>query len=378
MFSTLLRWLPRSARILALLAGSAVVFFMITPQGRASVNTAKLISQIVPSLPAITWLQPEPIRTRVEVPTPEGLRDADLYRPPGDGPYAATVLFLGVAPAGGDDPRVVDLANGLARSRMVTLVYWSPEKLEGRLHPPDIHNLVAAFTYLQSLPYVDASRVGFAGFCVGASFALMAAAQEEVRDQVAFVNAFGPYYDLTDLARAIGTGTRSYGGQTLSWAPDALTREVATKLLLEYLNPNEASRIAQALEGGTQEPLQGLSAEALAVQRVLLGGTEEQIESAVASFPDELLRQMALISPRSYIDGLTAPVLIMHDRADALVPSGESRRLADALAERGNVRYTEFSLFQHMDPTRPLGLWDQGRELNKLFWHLFAIIRQAA
>ncbi len=86
---------------------------------------------------------------------------------------------------------------------------------------------------------------------------------------------------------------------------------------------------------------------------------------------------MAKASPETYIEGLTAPVLVMHDRNDALVPSAESRRLVAALGDRGDVRYTEFSLFQHVDPTRSLGPLDMARELGKLFRHMYAIMRQA-
>ena len=197
----------------------AVLLLGLTPQGRAMVKAALFVTQVVPAIPAQAWFQPDPTRTRVEISTPEGVRQADLYRRSGEGPYAAAVVFLGVAPAGPDDQRVIDLGNALARAGMVALVYWSPEKIAKRIHPPDVQNLVAAFHHLRGLPFVDSHRVGFAGFCVGASFVLIAAAQEEIRDDVAFVNAFGPYYDLRDLARAIGTGARFSDGEQVPWTP---------------------------------------------------------------------------------------------------------------------------------------------------------------
>src|SRR6266536_1978017 len=42
----------------------------------------------------------------------------------------------------------------------------------------------------------------------------------------------------------------------------------------------------------------------------------------------------------------------LHDRDDAVVPVGESRSLRDALAGRSGVRYTEFTVFRHMDPSK--------------------------
>ena len=374
---TIRRWLGRVCILFLVLFVAGAGFLTLAPQGRAMVKTAFFISQVVPAVPSLAWFQPEPIRERIQVPTPEGLREADLYRPPGDGPYTATLFFLGVAPAGPDDSRVVSLGDALARAGMVTLMYWSPEMLDRRIHSPDIQNLVAAFQFLQAQPMVDEARVGMAGLCVGASFVLMAAAQEEVRGDIAFVNAFGPYFRLEDLARAIGTGTRFSGDERNEWAPGNLTREVTTKLLLESLaSEPEAAQVDQALaQGGDLSPAD-LSAEGYAVYRILAGGTVEEVESAVSAFPADLLAKMTEVSPERYVDEIVAPVLIMHDRGDDAVPPEESRRLAAALGDHRVERYTEFSLFQHVTPTRPVGVIELGRELNKLFWYLYGIMRQ--
>jgi hypothetical protein len=287
------------------------------------------------------------------------------------------VLFLGVAPAGPDDPRVVNLGESLARANLVTLVYWSPDMMAEHLHVPDIQNLVAAYRYLQSQPFVDAQRTGFGGFCVGASFALMAAAQPEIRDEVAFVNAFGPYYDLYSLARAIGTRTRQTTGGTVPWEMDSLTMRVTTGMLLGALPVNEQEAIKDALQSSGGAP-QGQSSQALAVYRILAGGTAEEVDAALVDLPLVAHELFRAASPSQYLDGVHAEVLLMHDRADNLVPAWESRLVYEALAPRGNVRYTEFSLFQHMDPTRKLGWWETAGEVWKLFRHLYAIMRQAA
>jgi hypothetical protein len=71
-------------------------------------------------------------------------------------------------------------------------------------------------------------------------------------------------------------------------------------------------------------------------------------------------------------------MLIMHDAKDDNVPSEESRRLMAALKERGNVRYTEFVLFQHMDPARAVNPLTWTSDVSKLFFHLYSIIRIAS
>ena len=90
---------------------------------------------------------------------------------------------------------------------------------------------------------------------------------------------------------------------------------------------------------------------------------------------------LAAISPSTGIDRLDARMLIMHDRADRLVPSEESRRLAQALGESEDTYHTEFSLFQnaiqvHKDENVELGPLDYAREVFKLLRHMYVVMRE--
>jgi hypothetical protein len=86
------------------------------------------------------------------------------------------------------------------------------------------------------------------------------------------------------------------------------------------------------------------------------------------------------MSPLHSIKRVTAPLILFgHDRDDVVIPVGESRRLARALAMRAGVTYTEYGMFQHADPTRrklsPLRL---ARELRRFYLSLYPMFRQAA
>ncbi len=67
----------------------------------------------------------------------------------------------------------------------------------------------------------------------------------------------------------------------------------------------------------------------------------------------------------------------MHDRADDLIPPEGSRDLNAAFDGKVDVKYTEFSLFSHLTPSRSLGPIDQAFELNKLLWHVYSILRRS-
>ncbi len=356
------------------------IFLGASHEGRAAVKATLFIPHVFnASIKPLNWFTPTPVVERVTFPIPGGAGAGDIYRPPGEGPYAAVLLFLGVAPAGHDDPRVVRLGDALARSNMVTLFYWSPIMAEGRMEPEDVDNLVAAFQYLSAQDYVDATRVGMGGFCVGASFSIMAASAEPIRDQVAFVNAFGPYFDMRDLIGAISSGTKSYGVETLSWEPDKLSRKVFITHLTQDLPETESRLLQNAfLDNASPEiAVQDLSPQGKAVYNLLKGVPQEEVKTHLAQIPQRTQERAALISPSQRLDGLRTPLLIMHDREDDLVPAFESRRLLDALKHRGNARYTEFGLFDHVTPDIRLGLWDTSKELVKLFRHLHSILMKA-
>ena len=103
---------------------------------------------MIPAIPIKPqrWLTRTPIQERVEFPIPGGQGVADIYRPPGEGPHPAILLFLGVAPAGPDDPRVVNLGEALAEGILV----GHPQMPEFRFGPDDVTAVIDYLNRIQS------------------------------------------------------------------------------------------------------------------------------------------------------------------------------------------------------------------------------------
>ena len=379
--------LPRRSRLLKLIAlgwfVTLVVALAATPQVRTASHTLLLVPQLLPAIPVKPqqWFVGEPTRRPVVYTSGNSKENADLYIPAGGGRHGAVLLFLGVNPAGKDDERVVNLAEGLARAGLVVMIPWSDRMTQKRVHVEEVENLVAAFRHMQSLEEVDPNRLGMGGFCVGASLAAVAAQDERVRDHVQFVNFFGGYYDARDLVKSVVAESRFYGDDSEAWEPDILSVEVVTSHLVESVpDPIERALLSTRFEGGSTEATvkeEALSPEARAVYALLSEPTLEEAEMLLAQLPERALAELAAISPSKGVDRLSARTLIMHDRQDALVPSEESRRMADAMRARGDLYYTEFSFFKHVDPTRPASPAVFARESFKLYLHLYNVLREA-
>ena len=303
------------------------------------------------------------------------------------GRHSAVVFFQGVVPGGRYDPRIVALGEGLARAGMIVMIPWSETQVEQRIVPADVDVLVRAFQHLRALDIVDPERVGMGGICVGASMATVAAQDERIRDQVRFVNFFAGYYDAADLARAIATNSRFGEDYVAPWRPDRLTRQVFQYHLIDGVadtaDRNLLVRIFYEDDSQAEDEADSLSPSAKAVYRLLKGVAPEEVDAVMAQLSPSTMAFFRSISPKTNIGDLKARMLIMHDRADRLVPSEESRRLAEALGEAGDTYFTEFSLFQaqiqvHMDDSGSIGPIDYAREAFKLYLHMYNIMREVS
>ena len=379
----LVKWFRRFALSLLAFAGVVAVFLILTPQGRAGYHTAFFVLQVLDlGIRPQTWFTPEPVREEVTYPQASGEGVADIYRVPANAGQAAVLIFLGANAAGRDDKDVVNLGESLARAGFVTMFHWSPTMaLRHNIDPGEVDNLVHAFLYLRSREFVDQERVGMGGFCVGASFALVAASDPRIRDDVVFVNAFGPYFDARDLLVQVASRSSFYEDAREPWEPDRLTMLVLGNELIETVEdpPAKETLSRHYLVGRTGEPgsLDHLPSDAQIVRRIMDGAAFSEAEDLYRALPETFRVDLQTISPSARVQDLRAKVMLMHTQGDRLIPVAESRRMADWLETRGDYRYTEVLAFDHVRPDNTGDLWFIGKEAFKLYRHMYGIIREA-
>lgn len=350
---------------------------------RAAATTTTFFLKVLPMLPsgAIDRLTVAPVIERVRYPTRAGEVEADLYRPATAGPHPGMLVCLGVVPFAVDHPQVPILGRALARAGFAALLHWSPAMRSFRLEPEDIDDIAHAYEWLIERPDIDPGRSGLIGTCVGGSFALMAAAHPLIRDRVAFVAEWAAYASMWTFAQDIASATRPSGGSREPWAVDPLTRKVYVHSMTGVLPPAEAELLRTAMaERSGRVPEARLSADGRAIYPLLgildAGGAEE----ALRRLPAAMRRRLSALSPVEYLKDVRAPLIVIaHDRADAVIPLDESRRMWSLLGDRPGTRYTELGMFEHMDPTKqrvPLPV--MVRELVKFFLFVYPLFRQAA
>jgi hypothetical protein len=197
---------------------------------------------------------------------------------------------------------------------------------------------------------VDTSRLGLVGLSASGGLALVAAAQPDLRDEIRFVNSFGSYDDTDSLLVDVASRSIQVDGTLMAWQPEPRTLEV----------------VANSLMDAGVEPTQ---------RDELLGGTpRDRAAQIVDGFGRDVRERLARVSPASHLRDIHAHVYLMHDRDDTFVPFTESRDLVAHAPAGLVVRYTEFSIFAHVIPDRPVPWQTFVPDVWRLFWHVHAVL----
>jgi pimeloyl-ACP methyl ester carboxylesterase len=368
-----MRWIA-----MGIVALVVVPLVLLGPRGSlVAVKTAMFIPEIFPDAPVkpLRWFTGPSSVERTSIQYAAGMAHLNTYVPAQSGPHSAVILVLGARPVDPDDPVVTHFADGLSRLGVLVMVPASDGLAAGLIVPEEIDLLVREHMMLRERADVDPTRVGFIGLSVGGSLSLMAAADERIRDSVAFVNAFGAYFDARDLFVALASGSLQYAGEPSAWEPAPLAREVMLENIVHTLDSEPERECVRSVADSA--PVEAscdgaqLSPTATAALALLAGPETAQARQYVDLLAAAPGSQLAAISPRSIVDRISADVLVMHDVHDHYIPFTESRRLVAALPSARLRAWTELELFDHVMPGQSVDLLTFVREVAQLSRHVY-------
>lgn len=356
---------------------SITLYLTLVPNGRAHAKSALLVLDLLlPSNEALLRQVTTPAYAEsVKIHTTSGNVEAQYYRPTGNGPHGALILVLGY-PSNIEDLQLNRLAENLARLGIAVLVPRLPGLSTGKLVEDDVDVLVNAFQWLVKQPEIAPDHVGFGGFCVGSSLALLAAEDPRINEEVALVNVFGGYYDLQTFMRATAVHSAQYQGEEYPWQPSEQTVALYTQNVLGYLdNADDQAILKQYFTGGTAE-LEYLTPGGRLAYGLLTSTDAQEVDALLAQIPPQYQNKIASVSPSAGIGRLQAKVFIMHDISDPYVPVTESYRLANAIFDPGQKVQAEFVLFEHVRPNRALDRLTLFREGVRLIFYLGRLLAE--
>jgi len=303
---------PEVARLGTLLLALVLAAPVVHGVQRAAIATAFLAEFSNDAWPALSALTQAPVeRARVLSAGPADAFTARTIRSP-----APLVLVHGATAEGKDDPRARRAARLLARAGFDVTLPTIAGLTRGRLRPDDVKPVIAAVAAAERPAVVVAVSVG-------SGPALLAAADPRVRDRVALVLTLGGYGSATELVRFYLTGDYEYGAI-------AGHRDHDPELVRAFVAAN----------------------------------------ADIAADPATTSVLLDALSPVRIVRDVTARLLVVHARDDAVVPFTESLRLADA-ANRARTTLVIVDVMGHVGATGGGSDW---RALGRLWSVAYRLI----
>ncbi|OGD85222.1 hypothetical protein A2164_01685 [Candidatus Curtissbacteria bacterium RBG_13_35_7] len=353
-------------KIISIIIGIFIIFFL-TPFGKPFSKTLLLVPEVIPRFPIrpLNYLSREPQIQTIEFVSGERKIIADIYRLRDNKKHPAIVISLGVL-ATSDNSDLVKLAKAFSRLGYVVVIPEFPDLISGFVWTDSVEILVSSAEYLSKQDYIDKKRIGFAGFCVGGSVAIVAASQPQISEKIAFVGAISPYYDAYLTAQvSVMQKQKDIQGKYIEWNPASLTINTLIKQFTNVIiTPNEKELVFELLMNNrqmSQETYQQLSIQSQRIYDFFNKGGSVDL----AYLPDDLQRVMRDISPKTFISGFKAKLLLLNDKNDTFVPRSEVLALVNNISN-DKLLFVEVDSFEHVNPKTNL----PRLAILKQLWHV--------
>ena len=352
-----------------------VISFLVTPWGRPVGKTILLVPEVIPDFPIrpLKFFSREP--TIEEVTLKVGDKDikADLYKPNDNKTHPAIILTLGVVVTR-KDKVITNFAQTISRLGFIVLVPDLPDFLSGFVWTDSVETMVSSVEYLEEQDFVLQDKIGFAGFCVGASASIVAAEDEKIADKVAFIAAISPYYDL------VKRQSENEEGKLEMWEPAQLSVDSVRKGFINYVPDDEEKK---TLENHfynnlplVDEDIEKLSYEGKQIRKFLEYSENKDSRNIWDGFPQEGMNLLNQLSPKNRIDQLEAKLFILSDKQDTFVPRIEGNKFKENVT-KDKFYFIEVDSFEHVNPSTNLKRWSVLKQLFYLSRYLYNVLSEA-
>jgi len=285
---------------------------------------------------------PEPQRSTERYVIDGRANIADFYHP--RQPLGGALLLVpGFTPEGKDDPRVMDLARSLARARFLVMVPEVPGSRALRVRLEDSRTIADALRHLQAArPEAAGRATGAVAISYAVGLTALAALELDDSTRPDFLVGVGGYYDTRAVVTYATTGRfRLPGGRrwqqgeplaSAKWiflATNAAVLEDPTdRRRLQALGERCFTVCAPDVAALNRE----LGPEGQALLALIVNRDVARVPALIAALPPAVRERMARLSlDDRNLSPLAGRLILVHGKADPLIPYSESVALAHAV-----------------------------------------------
>ncbi len=304
-----------------------VSFIAFTRPGKTLYKVFRLATALNPS--ETTFTKPSKIKyAQISYPDDGKFTQALIFRK-GAQKQSAVIISAGVGLTNYNTSLINSFASSLADLGITVMIPQTQSMQDNIVTESSIRSYVNAFRYLESQNSIDKNKIGYFGFCAGASFLALAAEDKDIADRISLLALFSPYNDLIDYYAQAFAHQAITVTNSRDWKPHPQTVDLLEKNFTYRANliPSETLNAAQTNQI-TKQPQNALE-------------KKRQIESVL---PQTMLDEAKLLSPNHAAQNIKAKTYIVHDYNDTFTPREESERLK---AEIQNAQLIEPTIFDH-------------------------------
>ena len=326
----------------------ALIVLAFLPTTRDHLRAVAVLEQLSDpnAVPLLRKVVDYPVdETETTFATPSGPVRARLYTPRGVAHPPGMLLVPGVHRLGIDDPRMLAFARSLAATGIVVLTPSIQELADYRVVPGSIATIGSAAQDLSRrlAGPVKAGdrpvfpRVGVLGLSFAGGLSLLAAADPQYSNSIAFVFCVGAHDDLARVARFFST-------DEMTWPDGHITRlrahEYGVLILVyehteDFFAPADAAPARASLRLWLEEhpelarqaekPLSPLGQKIL---ERLYTHDDTAVADAILHEVETRRAEMDAVSPHGKLAQLSVPVFLLHGTGDDIIPAAETAWLA--------------------------------------------------
>jgi hypothetical protein len=236
----------------------------------------------------------------------------------------------------------VTFATTLARARFAVVAPQLSGHRDLRIEPGQAREVADAFRYLADRGDLSPDgRAGIAGISYALGPVVLAALEDDIRERVRFIFGVGGYYDLRTAIRFVTTGYFEVDGTPKSVKSSQYGKLLFVKSILQdFHDPRDRAIFEEMVEVKLKDfnadisaLAEGLGPEGMSVNRLLNNTDPLLTPQLIAALPPATVATIdALTLSNKDLTRLTAHLLLIHGKNDALIPYAESVALGKAVA----------------------------------------------
>lgn len=306
----------------------------------------------------LDWFTKTPSKKSIDINFNQTVIKADLYLPKPDQAerYPNILLIHGANALGKDDPRIQNLAQTFARSKINALVPHLPNLTQEQFTPESSSEILAAAKWLTN---EYNKKIGMASFSVASGPMFIAASDDTIKHQIKYLISFGGYFDLKSTLKYILTGFHEFEGQIFYAQPDPWAKEQLLKQYRKAFGTNQA------------------------VEDLFANMDPAKFEELYDQLPESLKNYINQLSATNVIVKIEAEkIFLVHSNPDLVVPHTESLKLHQLFSQRSELYILQS--FTHVNVRLPQltfdnianYYWPEAKKLFRLIHNILSSAKQ--